>query len=220
MGTYKAGEDTKSNILAHSRMLFYQNGIKNTTYSQIAKSAKVNMGVIVYHFKTLTNIAQLIYQQILRERHQTFLKKIDALNLENIDGGTLAVVEYRVHTECYLHFPKYQRFISEVLVDGTVWSDEELNQSLYHLCKKYGIELSDTDILLHKFLYLPFSSIVTNAIHANLFELNAKQICDYHTKTRLLGLGISQQKIDVLLQEVDRISSKISLTVDENLHFS
>lgn len=220
MGTYKAGEDTKNNILTHSRLLFYQNGIKNTTYSQIAKSAKVNMGVIVYHFKTLTNIAQQIYQHILRERHQTFLKKIDDLHLETIDGGTLAIVEYRVHTECYLQFPKYQRFISEVLVDGIVWSDDELNQSLYHLCKKYGIELSETDILLHKFLFLPFSSIVTNAIHANLFSLNAKQICDYHTKNRLLGLGVSQQEIEVLLHDVDRISSKVSLNVDENFHFS
>jgi AcrR family transcriptional regulator len=220
VATYKAGEETKRNILVQSKRLFYHNGIKNTTYSQIAKSANVNMGLIVYHFKTLNKIAEMIYQQILRERHQTFLKKVEALSLENVDLASLAIVEYRVHTSCYLQFPKYQRFISEVLVDSTVWSDEELNHSIQLLCEKYGINLPETDYLLHKFLFLPYSSMVTNAINSELLNLNAKQICEYHTKIRLLGLGISQQEINRLLQEVDLISSRITLSVDENFHFS
>lgn len=220
MGTYKAGEETKKIIQSKAKTLFYHNGIKNTTYAQISKSGNVNIGLIVYHFRSLNNLAKIIYQQILRERHLAFLKKVDALKLENVDPGTLAIVEYRVHTECYLTFPKYQRFISEVLMDSTVWSDEELNSSLQLICKKYGIEMPDTDYTLHKFLFLPFSSIVTNAINSNLFTLSAKQICDYHSRVRLLGLGISHQEIDELLKEVDVISSEIFLNVDENFHFS
>ncbi len=220
MANYKSGEETKNIILNVSKELFYKHGSKNTTYAQISKLSNANIGLIVYHFKSLDNVANIVYRQILEERHIIFLKKIEELNLEeDVGGGILAIVEYWVHTKSYLEFPNYQRFINEVLLQSIIWDDEQLNDSLNLICSQFKITIPKEEFILHKYLFLPFANLVTNSINSNIINVNQKQINEYHTRIRLLALGLKENQINKILEKVINIFSKVTIKIDNHFNF-
>lgn len=220
MANYKPGKETKNIILKVSKELFYKHGFKNTTYAQVSKRSNVNIGLIVYHFKSLENIANIIYRQILKERHIIFLKKVRLLDLdETVGTGILALVEYWVHTKSYLEFPNYQRFISEVLFQSMVWDYEQLNDSLNLICAEFNITISKEEAILHKYIFLPYASLVTNSINSNLFKADQKLVSEYHTTARLSALGLGKKQIREILEKVDAISSQITISIDNHFNF-
>ncbi len=215
MANYKPGEETKSRILKVSKELFYNNGLKNTTYNQISKKANVNIGTIVYHFGSIENIGQIIYREILANRRNVVLDKINTLFPDRkIDDALLALVEYRLNTDSYIRFPDYTRFITEIMGILDTWEHVDLTESGYKLSNRFGYEYNEKELFMQKLLFLPFANLVVNESKQVNFELTAKDICDYHTKVRLLSLGVSSIEIDEFLRQVDEIAEKISLTVN------
>ena len=57
MGEYSVGIATRQRIYEESKRLFYEKGVKATSYTDICKAAGVNRGLIPYHFKSKSGIA-------------------------------------------------------------------------------------------------------------------------------------------------------------------
>lgn len=57
MGEYTVGVATRQRIYEVSKQLFYEKGIKETSYNDICEVAEVNRGLIPYYFKSKNNIA-------------------------------------------------------------------------------------------------------------------------------------------------------------------
>lgn len=61
------GYKTKAKILEVAENLFAQKGFNGTSIDMIAKAAKVNKGLIYYHFKDKKDIILSIFQNIINE---------------------------------------------------------------------------------------------------------------------------------------------------------
>lgn len=57
MGEYSVGVATRQRIYRETKKLFYDKGIKSTSYNDICSAADVNRGLIPYYFKSKNNIA-------------------------------------------------------------------------------------------------------------------------------------------------------------------
>lgn len=57
MGEYAVGVATRNRIYRVCKQLFYEKGIKATSYNDICEAASVNRGLIPYYFKSKNNIA-------------------------------------------------------------------------------------------------------------------------------------------------------------------
>jgi AcrR family transcriptional regulator len=74
--------ETKEKILKTALKLFCENGFYKTTTNEIAKQAAVPIGSLYSYFKN----KDMILLEILDDYHQTFIDRIDKLNIrENID---------------------------------------------------------------------------------------------------------------------------------------
>ena len=139
MANYSVGQETKQKIILTARRLFYKNGLENTTYSQISKLASVNLGTIVYHFGTLEDLGRAIYDEILMERSDLTKQQFRKYKLyEKQTKTVLALSEYRINTQSYLDYPKYARFILDMVHRKKIWLNEALQISTELICAEYG----------------------------------------------------------------------------------
>ena len=222
MGTYESGNKTKYKISEAARELFYKNGFSNTTYKQLGNLANVNLGMIVYHFKSLDNLAEIIYADILKERSKLLVERTDELfGKQLFKASTLLLAFMRINTQAYLDYPNFSRFIVERLSKGLTVNSPPFDTTLHTICEDYRVELSDKESMLQKYLFIPFTAIAANGIHlTSLKTMTAKDICDYAVKMRLKDCGISDDDIDSVLKDIDFISDKIRLSIDDHMHFS
>lgn len=65
MAAYSVGIATKARIFQTSKRLFYDQGVKETSFTQISKLTSVNRGVITYHFKNKANIVIEVYHDFI-----------------------------------------------------------------------------------------------------------------------------------------------------------
>ena len=60
MAGYNKGFETKKIILDTCRKLFYEQGIRSTTYAGISEKCGVLPGSILYHYKNVMEIAGIL----------------------------------------------------------------------------------------------------------------------------------------------------------------
>lgn len=77
MCAYSVGLATKEKILSVCKELFYEKGLKATSYNDICEKADINRGLLPYHFKSKNNIAI----QVFRE----FIDQFDSIMGENLN---------------------------------------------------------------------------------------------------------------------------------------
>lgn len=65
MGEYSVGIATRSKIYDVAKRLFYEQGVKATSYAQISREAEVNKGLIPYYFKTKPKLAMQVDREFL-----------------------------------------------------------------------------------------------------------------------------------------------------------
>ena len=58
---------TKENIISVSKQLFHEFGIANTRLQQIADSAEISVGNLVYHYKNKDAIVEAVYNNLFTE---------------------------------------------------------------------------------------------------------------------------------------------------------
>ncbi len=221
MGTYEVGNKTKHKISECARELFYKHGFSNTTYKQLGTLADVNLGMIVYHFKSIDNLADVIYEEILQERAKTFLRLTENLFGESLfKKSTLLLAFTRVNVQSYINYPNYARFVAERLIKSITLNAAAFDSTMNEVCKDYQLDIPKKEAELQKYQFLPFPAIAVNAAHLGAFQdITAKEIFDYTTKIRLHSYGLDDTQIEEIIRDVDFIASKITLDIDDHMHF-
>ncbi len=221
MANYKAGEETKSRILEKSKELFYKNGLKNTTYIQISKKADVNIGTIVYHFKSIENIGHIVYLEIVKKRREVTVEKIkNTFPDKEVDPLLDPLLDYRINTDSYIRYPNYTRFVGEIIGNVETWAIDDLSASGHKLASRFGSSYGEKEFFMEKLLFLPFASLVVNeSRHVNM-NLTAKEIAEFHTRARLLPMGASLEEIDVILSRINEIAEQIHLNISPTFEIS
>lgn len=65
VGEYSVGIATRRRIYETAKRLFYEKGVKDTSYKDICEAAEVNRGLIPYYFKSKGNIAAEVYEEFI-----------------------------------------------------------------------------------------------------------------------------------------------------------
>lgn len=218
MATYSAGNETKRKIEEAARSLFYRHGFNNTTYAQVAKLAGVNLGTIVYHFKSLDNLADIIYQDIVQERKVVYEHKVERIFGKNtFSRAAMVLGQYKVNTQSYADYPNYARFISERMLISTTWNSPAFDYSLYDICRDYKLPIKMNEYILQKYLFLPYATIAVSALNRGDIDLSVDEIFEYQFRIRLHSYGMKDEDIEKLLVDVNTISSKVRLEVSDRM---
>lgn len=77
MGEYAVGAATRRRIYEVAKGLFYEKGVKDTSYKDICETADVNRGLIPYHFKSKGNIAAEVYEEFVGSMENAVREKWD-----------------------------------------------------------------------------------------------------------------------------------------------
>lgn len=114
MAEYSVGIATRNKIYAVSKRLFYERGVRATSYAQISEAADVNRGLIPYYFKSKANIAIAACID--------FTDSIDRAMVEwwGADGFTLPernIIFETIQFELLNRDPHVLRFYDEVMND-------------------------------------------------------------------------------------------------------
>ena len=220
MATYAAGNETKRKIEEAARSLFYKHGYNNTTYAQVAKLAGVNLGTIVYHFHSLDNLADIIYQDIVQQRKEVFVRKVDTyFEPGRFSKSAIDLAQYRVNTQSYVEYPNYSRFISERMLLSSTWNSPAFDYSLYNICRDYKLPITMNEYILQKYLFLPYATIATSAYNRGDIDLTVDEIFEYQFRIRLQSYGMKEKDIEDLLTDVRAIAEKVHLHVSEQMNF-
>lgn len=67
----------RNNIVAEARRLFMENGVNETSVSQIAKSANIAKGLFYYYFETKEDVLKSVAQQICDEHVQDLESRLE-----------------------------------------------------------------------------------------------------------------------------------------------
>ncbi len=220
MATYAAGNETKRKIEEAARTLFYRHGYNNTTYAQVAKLAGVNLGTIVYHFKSLDNLADIIYKDIVQQRKDVFVRKVDMF----FEPGTFSksaidLAQYRINTQTYADYPNYARFISERMLISSTWNSPAFDYSLYNICREYKLPITMHEYALQKYLFLPYATIAISALNRGDIDMSVDEIYEYQVRIRLTSYGMKNEDIESLINDVKTIAEKVKLQVSDKMMF-
>ena len=220
MATYAAGNETKRKIEEAARTLFYKHGYNNTTYAQVAKLAGVNLGTIVYHFKSLDHLADLIYKDIVVQRKDVFMRKVEVFFGPNtFSRAAVDLAQYRVNTQSYADYPNYARFISERMLISSTWNSPAFDYSLYNICRDYKLPITMHEYILQKYLFLPYATIAISALNRGDIDMSVDEIFEYQSRIRLKSYGMKDEDIESLLADVKVIAEKVSLQVSDQMNF-
>ncbi|MBQ9911888.1 MAG: TetR/AcrR family transcriptional regulator [Firmicutes bacterium] len=220
MATYAAGNETKRKIEEAARALFYKHGYNNTTYAQVAKTAGVNLGTIVYHFKSLDHLADLIYKDIVVQRKDVFLRKLDTFfEPGTFSRATTDIAQYRINTQTYADYPNYTRFISERMFISSTWNSPAFDYSLYNICRDYKLPITMNEYVLQKYLFLPYATIAISALNRGDIDLTVDEIFEYQIRIRLQSYGMKNEDIESILKDVKLIAEKVKLQVSDQMMF-
>ena len=109
MAKYSVGIETKEKILSVCKKLFYEYGFEGTSYKMICDMANINRGLLPYHFKSKSAIAQIIYNE--------FWDLYDSL-IENEFSGYSIVFKTSIQEvllfRCLCSNEKFLRFYMEM----------------------------------------------------------------------------------------------------------
>ncbi len=120
MANYANGVETKGIIADTCRRLFIEKGYRDTTYSEIYKTAMVNPGTIAHHFGSKRNIASMLYGEFMT----TFVESAARLFSEE-DDIQQAFIAYAMHRRLAYDDEQYNRFVMEFMLDDIANDDED-----------------------------------------------------------------------------------------------
>lgn len=111
MGEYSVGIATRNRIYAVSKRLFFDKGIKATSYADICAEADVNRGLIPYYFKSKSNIALQVYKDFIESMDAAVDAKWGSSIDELSKNAAIELLQFRLLE----NNENVRRFYSEVL---------------------------------------------------------------------------------------------------------
>lgn len=139
MGEYSVGVATRNKIYEVARRLFYDKGIKATSYKDICEAAEVNRGLIPYYFKTKDALAALV----LKDYFESLERAVDA-HWSGLDQAVRNVLIEIFQFKLLESNENVLRFYGEVFSDGAFHAAtvEEECEVIRQMCEGTGAKLS------------------------------------------------------------------------------
>ena len=208
MPVYQKGEKTKQAIIQTGRALFYSKGYIATYLNDIAEHARINPGVIHYHFKSKQNIATQIYSEFLLSTISTIDKFFPEESLEIKNA-----IELRIYWHLITTNKSFSKFLYEISLERI---PNRISQNIgveYFSSMKETFKLDIDDKML-KLLCLSSVGIETEMIigfEEGYLNFSAKDFANYDIQTMFELLSIPYETINRILKRSEDCFSEIEV---------
>lgn len=117
MSQTKKGLETKDNILASAKKLFYIHGLKNVSTNMICKEANVKLGTLTYYFNKKDDLLSYFYNDYMSRINQFVKDSTDNLDPAKAHIYMILLYYFNIYRDCNV-----VRFHEEVLENTSMYN--------------------------------------------------------------------------------------------------
>lgn len=205
----------KDEIIYVATKLFYENGIKNTFFEQIAKECEVTAPLITYHFKTKVNLVQAVVQKYTSEIKNNVTEKIynqiDAYDLQYSTAAEI-IMNLRLYNEDEKAFSFYYDYLncgfeSQFCVNFIDYY--KIHDRHYNL----NIDRNNDEIsMLSSSAYFSTLSLIYSYFTGRL-NCSFDQFVDYTVSMPFKFMHIEDNQIKVIIEVSKQILEQLDLKI-------
>jgi len=212
----KKRDSTMKRIIASAEVLFYSQGVNQTTQQDIANLADVNRGLIHYHFGSKQAIALHISRRFTRELNritaELFFKDEEDIVFRSIAQG-------RILFNTLFSNRNFERFFMEEM-HGRILSESEEDSPVYRdfcrECAYLGLDLSPEEMLLYSAAISSVEHKLFAAKTTGMSTLSAEEIVTIYNRIHLSILGYSPEAQQQLIDRAIALSRRIRFVNNGN----
>lgn len=212
----KKSDATRKRIIASAEVLFYSQGVNQTSQQDIANLANVNRGLIHYHFGTKQEIALLISRRFTTEFNRT-MEKLFFRDEEDVVFRSIA--QGRILFSTLFSNKNYERFFLEE-VHGRIIVQREEDTPVYRdfcrECAYLGLNFSPEEMLVYSMAISSVEHRLFAAKTTKISSLSADEIITMYNRIHLSILGYTPDAQQKLIDRAISISRKIKFVNNGN----
>jgi AcrR family transcriptional regulator len=213
---YKSGQQSKDNIYATAKRLFYENGFINTTLMDIARESGANKAMVSYYFENKNKLALEIYNEYM------VAVKVRTQNAINVicpkcNHVLRTALEYRIQNRNCRANRHLNRFYHELCESNVFLQNESASVGFVeNLNRAYKLGLSRLDAKAIALANLATVHALHVARNEGFLECSSEYVAETEIRLLVQSLRCENDFIDECLKESERLLDQIELTVGEN----
>ncbi len=214
MGEYAVGVATRNKILQVCKELFYEKGIKKTSYDDICERASVNRGLIPYYFKSKNNIAI----EVLEDFIQGMVAAID----QRWSSDVISLSERIVMIELLMFRllssdENVCRFYSEIQSDASFHDATFATQDsvMRDLAQASGVEVTDAALRTITCMVEGTEAELVQAVHHGLLLESVEDMVRRDTECCFFLLGVNMEEVKVWIDHAYELAEGRMLVCNE-----
>lgn len=193
----------KQNIVDIARKMFYEQGIANVSFKQLAEKCEVAPSLITYYFKTKSNIVTDVISQYCDEIEQVIAAKFYEQKIP-YDIRVASIVDLLVKLQVYNEDEKARAFYLEYLNCGMETIFAAGFESIYRKLDKHIILDIDRSYDQLPSVAAAAHGVVLTLIYAyysGKLSCTYEQFVDYVLTVRCKLLNLSEGEIQNIIQD-------------------
>lgn len=215
MGEYAVGVATRQRIYRETKKLFYEQGIKATSYNDICEAAEVNRGLIPYYFKSKNNIAI----EVLGEFVDNMEEAVDAW----WDPKEMVQPERNIMIELLMfrllaEDERACRFYSEIRADGAFHESTLKIQDdvMRTLAEGSGVKVSDAALRTITSMVEGTETELVQAVYHGYLQEGIEDMVRRDISCCFFLLGADPKTVDGWCDHVFSLAEGLTMTCNEH----
>lgn len=217
MAEYSVGIATKNRIYDTAKELFYQKGIHATSFADICEEAKVNKGLITYHFKSKGKLAGLVYQEFIDSMTAAVEDYWQDEELKPTEFATvIELMEFRMMASdsnaCRFY---YEMQHEEDYVRQTHEIQEQIMRSF---AKSAGTKVADGPMRSVCYMTQGTEEELVRMIHDGLLAEPIEDMVARDVATCFFLVGADMQAVQGWIEHGIELAKDVTMTCDSGFH--
>lgn len=212
--TYISGDQTKQLILDTGKTLFYEQGYKKTTYTEISQTAGINRALIPYHFKNKASLGLAVYNSIIDDIMKPADEMLGTADLSSdLASAFHLVLFYRIFEDTH-----FARMTDELLSEGAPIIDKDNEAAAIN---SLGDNFSNMDASQLKLLIHSMIAVKKESVHQLADGSSTPDaLADFYFKLVLGYAGYSADDIQELKDAAFQLADLIQLRIHKDFEAS
>lgn len=200
----------KQDILNIAQQLFYKEGLKNTSFDQIARECGITKPLITYHFGTKSNLAGEIFGKYSNEMMDLFFLKAEKVFPQNKKFDILSAFSLKqlhYYREDERAFKFYCEFFSSGVEDYTIGIEDIYNKMNTYV----DIDIEPTK---RHMIYIGTNYAARGLIYhyvAGNIKCSKEEFEEFYLMNSYLNYGISKETVKTNIIEANKILEKTEI---------
>ncbi len=217
MAGYNKGFETKKIILDTCRKLFYEQGIRSTTYAGISEKCGVLPGSILYHYKNVMEIAGIL----ITEDRGALTEAVCGILHRKEQDMAVNIVVHLIHLYVFFRDEKYRKFHTEFELTYSQQSVDtgypNMNMAFYReeFIRRNPEENSQLAVDFYYNASIGSGGRMNQFISMHIQEMTLKQAFKYCIDIYYCMFHYSSEELENLINKAFSVVDRLEITNDE-----